>query len=148
MKKLYIRRATPEDVDLVFEWANDKTVRENSFNSEPIPYEEHAKWFGNKLKDSNCLLFIMETDGIPVGQIRLDITDDLAEISYAIGKEYRNKGYGKKIILLAENYIISNTLNITALTAKTKPENGKSKHIFQTLGYKEEYTEYRKDVRQ
>jgi hypothetical protein len=35
---IFFRFATPNDVNLVYEWANDPLVRINSFNSEPIEF--------------------------------------------------------------------------------------------------------------
>lgn len=34
---IYLRRADREDVELFFRWVNEPAVRENSFNTEPIP---------------------------------------------------------------------------------------------------------------
>ena len=33
----YLRRATESDVNMLFIWANDEMVRQNSFSKEPIP---------------------------------------------------------------------------------------------------------------
>ena len=32
-----LRPAAPEDVDLLFRWTNDPTVRANAFSTDPIP---------------------------------------------------------------------------------------------------------------
>ena len=42
--KLYLRTADENDMDLLFQWANDPDVRKNSFHSEPISYETHKKY--------------------------------------------------------------------------------------------------------
>ena len=46
----YLRKATIEDMDLLFQWANDPVVRKNSFSTAEISYEEHTKWYHNLLK--------------------------------------------------------------------------------------------------
>ena len=41
--KYYLRNNCKDDIDLLFVWANDFSVRQNSFNSKQISYEEHCK---------------------------------------------------------------------------------------------------------
>ena len=36
MSSLILRKANNEDINLLFDWANDDTVRNNSFNAEKI----------------------------------------------------------------------------------------------------------------
>lgn len=40
---------TSEDCSRVYNFSNDSLVRANSFDSEPIIYENHVKWF-NKME--------------------------------------------------------------------------------------------------
>lgn len=35
-ENIYLRKATPEDMKMLFDWANDEDVRRNSFNSNKI----------------------------------------------------------------------------------------------------------------
>ena len=42
---IYLREATIEDRDLLYEWANDPETRRASFNTDRINYEEHCRWF-------------------------------------------------------------------------------------------------------
>ena len=92
---IYLRKAEATDVDLLFEWANEPEVRKNSFNSELIDYSVHTKWFNKVLSSDNIEQFILMDDDTAVGQIRININEDEAEISYSIGAEFRGKGYGK-----------------------------------------------------
>lgn len=46
------------DSSLVYNLSKDPLVRINSFNSEPIIYENHVKWFNKVINDSNILLFL------------------------------------------------------------------------------------------
>lgn len=49
---------TSEDSSLVYNLSNAPLVRSNSFNSEPIIYENHVKWFNKVINDSNILFFL------------------------------------------------------------------------------------------
>lgn len=54
----YLRKATIADMDLLFEWANDPLVRQNSFTTEKITYEEHQRWFWKALERENFQQYI------------------------------------------------------------------------------------------
>ena len=47
------------DCSLIYNLSNDPLVRINSFNSEPIIYENHVKWFNKVINDSNILFFLV-----------------------------------------------------------------------------------------
>ena len=143
---VYLREATPTDMDLLFEWANDPAVRKNSFRSDPIPYEDHVKWFQHVMEDKNILQFILMDDDIPVGQIRLNLDNDEAEIGYSIVAEYRGKGYGHKILQLMIDKVHTEYPQIKKLIAKVKPENKASKKLFESEGYEMKYSCYSLDT--
>lgn len=137
MENIKIRKATIDDLDLIFEWANDPDERRNAFNSEPILYENHVKWYQSKMKSDDTYIFILMCDDIPVGQCRLDIEDGDALISYFIDHEYRNKGYGKKLLNLIYDKVKTQIPTIKTLTAEVKEENVPSQRVFLSLGYSE-----------
>ena len=95
-----LRLATQEDMDLLFEWANEEEVRRNSFSTEKILYENHVKWFENILKKENCRQYIYCVEDVSVGQVRLTISGEKAEIGYSICACFRGKGYGKRMLEL------------------------------------------------
>jgi len=137
MDNIHLREATQNDCDLLFEWANDKETRLNSFNSEPILYETHCKWYENKLKSSNTRIYIMMVDDMPIGQCRLDVENDNALISYLISKEHRGKGYGKRLIELVIGKMGALMPHIEWLVAEVKPDNLASRRIFKMLDFTE-----------
>ena len=145
MNSLNFRKANIDDIDLIFEWANDKVVRNNSFDSNPIKFSQHKIWFENHMKD----IYIFLCDDKPIGQLRLEINGEEAAISYSIAKEYRGCGYGKKIIEASEE-IAKQYDNVVFLEALVKDDNEYSNKIFEKLEYtknvKEGYIEYRKRI--
>lgn len=132
---IYLRKAEATDVDLLFEWANDPEVRKNSFHSEMIDYSTHIKWFEKILTSNDILQFILMDDNVAVGQIRINIDKDEAEISYSIGSKFRGKGYGKRIIKELEAAIKISYPQINKLVARVKPHNIASKKVFEGEGY-------------
>lgn len=134
---VYLRRADREDVELFFRWVNEPAARENSFNTEPIPWESHQKWFENVLADNGVRIYVLMQDNLPVGQVRLVFEDSMWQISYSIASAYRGQGYGKRILQLAENELISNGHTGEKLFAEVKAHNTASQRIFNRLGYAE-----------
>jgi UDP-2,4-diacetamido-2,4,6-trideoxy-beta-L-altropyranose hydrolase len=96
------RPARDGDASLVWKWANDPVVREVSFSSKPIAWEEHVQWFKSKIEDTRCLLYIaVDSREQPLGQVRYELDRDEAVISIALDAAYRGRGYGATIIRLA-----------------------------------------------
>jgi RimJ/RimL family protein N-acetyltransferase len=98
MSELNLRKVTPKDIKLIFEWANEDTVRENAINKEKILWENHKTWFQKIIISPNTLIFILEEKNIPIGQIRFDKIDNQYEIDYSIDLKYRGRGYGNEIV--------------------------------------------------
>ena len=140
---IYLREATMQDIDLLYEWANDPAVRINSFNSEPIQYDTHVKWYNHIMSDESVLQFILMDDNIPVGQIRLNINGDEAEIGYSIASAYRGKGYGHRVLQLIAEEVKAYYPVIKCLIAEVKPENIASNKLFEHEGYETKYICYK-----
>ena len=136
---IYLRNATAEDKDLLFHWANDPVVRSCSFNQEPIPYESHIEWFDRIMKDPSVKQFILMKDYTAVGQVRLSIIDDEAEIGYSIAPDARGCGYGSSIIRLVTELVKEQFPQICRLVAKVKPENSASIKIFERQCFSVDY---------
>lgn len=131
----YLRKVKWEDMDLLYAWANDKEVRQNSFSSEPIAYPIHQKWFREKMQEENSHLFILCQEQQNIGMLRLDMEGKKAVISYSIAAEYRNMSYGEKLIFLAEQKVRQSFPEIELLMAKVKADNQASNRIFVKSGY-------------
>lgn len=135
MGEVYFVKARWDDVDLLFEWANDDDVRKNSFSSEKINYEDHKKWFKKSLADKDVDNYICYLDSNSVGQIRLDYQNGEAVINYSIDRNYRGRGLGEMIIKLIESSIIDNRPDIKLLIGRVKFQNIASQRIFEKNNY-------------
>lgn len=131
----YLRDAVESDVNLLFQWANEKCVRKNSFLSHEISYNEHIIWYKDILEKENIRQFIYMHDNEPVGQIRITINGQEAEVSYSICVEKRQMGYGKEMLALLNQRVKQDYPDIKKLIAKVKPENIASQKVFSDIGY-------------
>jgi UDP-2,4-diacetamido-2,4,6-trideoxy-beta-L-altropyranose hydrolase len=96
---LSLRPATPEDCRRVWEWANDPIARSVSFHSALIPWEDHVRWFSQKLADP-ASRFLIATDhqGVPIGTSRCDERDGRGVISVNLAPAARGRGLGTQLI--------------------------------------------------
>lgn len=141
MSNLILVKARKEDCNLLFNWANEESVRENSFDSSKIVYEDHCNWFTNKLESPDTLIFIVKNAPHSIGVIRLEkIDNDSKLINYSIDVKYRQQGYGTKLLKLMKEKFPNQTL-----IGKVKKNNMSSIRAFEKAGYiKIEHPEYNK----
>lgn len=135
MNDIFFRKADMKDLDLTYIWANDKETRKNSFDSNEIGFDEHKDWFKKKLDSCNSHIYIFMNGSSPIGVLRLDVHDDISEISYSIDQKYRGQGYGKKMLLELEKLINEDRALSKHLKAEVKFDNIASQKIFEKLNY-------------
>jgi RimJ/RimL family protein N-acetyltransferase len=136
-ERLRLRQVREDDCRLLWEWANDKEVRASAFSSDPIPWEEHVRWFIRKLHEPTCFIFIaVDNEDTPLGQVRFDVDKDgEAEIDVSIDRDKRGLGYGALLISKAVKEVIRVT-HIRAVHAFIKPNNEASMRAFERAGFK------------
>jgi len=146
-----LRKVTERDVDILYRWANDATVRQNAFHTEPIPYEAHCAWFADKLADKNVLMYLLCRQEEPLGQIRLSIEEGTALIDYSVDVKHRGHGYGTQLVLMAQESLRENRMDVKICKAQVKYENPASARVFEKCGFDrcemEHYIEFTKRIR-
>lgn len=128
---LFLRKADENDTKVLFDWANDSEVRNNSINQKMIMWENHIEWYNSKLKNIDTKIFILSDGNESFGQVRIDKCKSHWEIDYSIAPEHRGKGLGKTIIkLLIEKF------QFYKFIAIVKKNNFASANVFLDLGFK------------
>ncbi|MEM6298312.1 MAG: UDP-2,4-diacetamido-2,4,6-trideoxy-beta-L-altropyranose hydrolase [Bacteroidota bacterium] len=126
------RLAQPEDMQLYFDWANDPAVRENSLNSEAIPWDSHQEWFLRKLQSPTVQFFLFEFDDQKVGQVRIEEDDAAYWINYSVSANQRGKGWCFAMVKATVQ-----ELKGRPIKAYVKVENQASIRIFEKLQFRE-----------
>lgn len=133
---LTIREAGPQDRGLLWMWANDRTVREQSLDRSPIPWVAHVAWFDRVGHDPDTRLLIMEADGLPVGQLRFDLEDGHATVNYSLDACVRGRGWGRQIIEMGLEWLSSHGAEKPVeLVAIVRIDNPASSKVFERLGF-------------
>ena len=143
---LNLRKVNKDDIELLYEWVNDPAVRNNSFNTGKIAFEDHKKWFENTLLNEDRIIFILEDSNTPVGQIRFDIKEDKAYIDYSVSKDNRGKGYGKVLLDMGVSKLKEIRPEVKTVIGLVKPQNEESKNCFKNSGYPEKSVCYELDL--
>ena len=133
--ELKVRLATKHDCIDYFNWANDSQVRENSLDSADIEWTGHQKWFTEKINSESTEMYVLEASGLPVGQIRFELVDETAEISYSLDELVRGRGWAATAIDLSVSCFRNR--NAIPLNAVGKNMNTKSRSTFFKLGFTE-----------
>ncbi len=127
---LELRKATLNDCKLIFDWANDKDVRNNAINQNAITWEDHCTWFSKILFSPDSSIFILTINKMPAGQIRLDKNAKGWFITYSVDKAQRGKGIGKMLITKGIEHVPNGDI-----FALVRCENIASIKVFERLGF-------------
>lgn len=137
MEEGYLRPAVEEDMDLLFVWTNEPAVRRNSFSTAEISYEEHKQWYHRLLQREDCRQYIYMYEGTAVGQVRVTVEGDTAELGYSVCAERRGMGHGEQILTLIAGQIEADFPEVKRVIGKVKTENVASQRAFLNTGYTE-----------
>ncbi len=136
VKLLRLRPASIQDDKLVYEWLNDRLVRQMSFSSEPIDWETHKQWFDNYLNNTKQYYLIVEIEQMqqyyPCGQVRFD---ENGEIGILIAPTYRGMGLASICLKLSIDYIRQENNSYKQIIAHIKHANKSSIKAFERAGF-------------
>lgn len=146
VQSLSLRRAILEDSYSLWQWRNHDSIRLVSRNTDFISLESHEQWFNGILKCSDRVVLIAEHEHHPIGVVRFDFENTIAEISiYCIPSE-QGAGFSIDMLKEAENFILQNYCNITEIRAVVLADNWASHHLFSNAAYQRSSTTYLKSL--
>ena len=133
--EIFLRPVKLEDCRRVWRWANDPSVRSISFSKAFIPWNEHLRWF-MKRKKLPFFYIGQNSEGMPLGQARIDQKNDELVISVMIDEAYRKQGYGAKLIKSACDEVFK-SLGSQEIHAYIESGNDNSCKAFIIAGFHE-----------
>lgn len=133
-----LRPAKEEDCRLFWLWRNEPETRKASFREEAIPYENHEKWFRQRLASPDTRLFVVVgPGGLEVGYLRFDLEGPSAQVSVSVDPSQRGRGYAAAAVRQGIQRILSEE-GIRRVVALIKPDNARSLRLFERAGFREE----------
>lgn len=134
-----LRTIEPDDIYKLFEWRNHPDIQSKSFNTNPILWVEHEKWFKAKINDPDTTIFMAYCGENSIGSIRFENKDDAVKVSVMLNPSFIGKGFGTEIIRLAVKKFVSEKKSNKPIIAEIKKDNIASIKAFQKAGFKENY---------
>lgn len=133
--RVNVRAAVSADAQRLHHWRNSDAVRAVSFNSDPIPFEDHCRWLDNALSNPLQLILIGAIAGNAVGSIRYALSDAGADISIVVAPEAQGRGIGGALLEAGEAYLRTIHRGPLLLRALIKLGNRASLHLFEAAGF-------------
>jgi RimJ/RimL family protein N-acetyltransferase len=101
----------------------------------PVEWDEHNNWVEAVVAGkTNKELYIIESEGEGVGQLRLDFDNNEAEVSISLFKSSHSKGVATRALLIAvTNPDVSKRVN--RLIAEVNKNNPASQRLFEKVGF-------------
>ena len=131
------REARQADADVLWRWANDRETRQNSFSRSPIPCAAHVAWLEQRLASDATRIWVFSDGEAPVGQVRFDIADGVAEIGITVAPERRGRGYGKAMLQQAIRCLHEERGDHVRPRASVLARNEASLRLFKACGFEE-----------
>jgi len=126
-----------DDAALLWRWANDVETRRNAFDAAPIPYASHVGWLERRLASEATRLLIFSDEAGPVGQVRFDVEDGVAEIDIAIAPERRGQGLGTTMLRAALDGLRAEWGDRVRPRAHVLAHNERSLRMFRRCGFRQ-----------
>lgn len=125
-----LRRVCLDDEEMLFQWRLADEHRSPWWAGVHVTRERHAKWFRDRLDSPAVRMFVLELDGIPVGDGRIEST---GEIVYNVTPEHQGRGFGTELVrmLVAD----ARRDGWTRIRALVDEDNGASARVLQKAGF-------------
>lgn len=134
--KVALRPAITEDVDRLFAWVNmPDSLAGKLRTARPIPYDSHRRWCESRLADPSCRIRIIELDGVPVGQLRLEPGSYGYEVDIYVEAGSRQNGLAANALAQAIADLRANEPE-SVFIATIRSENQASRCLFERLGFR------------
>ena len=151
MKTVVLRKADKSDNRDIWLWRNHPQVRCNFFNTKPVPWQEHKKWFSSKIKSPSTKIYIAKEGGRKIGVIRFELKNRYATVSVNLNPAFFGRGLGSKIIEIGTDKFYNDTKLRNTIRAEIKKNNTASLKAFEKAGYeiaqnKKEKVIYEKNI--
>ncbi|MCX6169738.1 MAG: GNAT family N-acetyltransferase [Ignavibacteriales bacterium] len=132
----YLRTARDIDTMMVFNLSNERSVRLNSVDQSQIKWQDHIKWYSEKINDNNCLFFLaFNSNDEFVGQVRFDIRLNYAVISISIDKKFRGKGLSSPLLIKSSFQCLKEKPKVKSILAYIRHANTTSIKAFASAAY-------------
>lgn len=132
-----LRPVVAADSAQLLAWTNDPTVRQFSFNSNPVSPAEHEQWLAARLGHPQHLLLLAEDaeSKQPVGLIRFSIEVKEATLSYLLDAAYRGQGLAPQLLVQGTRHVLQEQPALRRVVGHVQQRNEASIRAFRRAGF-------------
>ncbi|NQT22167.1 MAG: PIG-L family deacetylase, partial [Candidatus Omnitrophica bacterium] len=98
-----LRYPLKKDSKVIWNWRNHPEVRKNFFNTKIVSWDEHKKWFLQKIRDPHAKIYIATCKRKKIGVIRFETIQENAFVSVNVNPAFFGEGFGSLIICHGTN---------------------------------------------
>lgn len=136
--RVTLRPLRASDLEMTRAWRNRPDVRRWFFDDREVDAEGHRRWFEAYSRRTDDEIYIVEADGVAVGQASIYNIDDAtgtAEVGrFVAAPAMEGKGHMSAALeLLIE---IARRRRLTRLYLHVKPDNARGVSLYQRLGFR------------
>jgi UDP-2,4-diacetamido-2,4,6-trideoxy-beta-L-altropyranose hydrolase len=132
---LTVRPAADTDSLALWLWRNDPVTRATSKTSEPVPWQQHARWFAACLASPDRWLLMGEVGAEPVGMVRFDRREDGSHlVSINVAPAWRGRKIGAALLGKAHE-ALQGRFGSARCVAEIHDANTASQRIFARCGF-------------
>jgi UDP-2,4-diacetamido-2,4,6-trideoxy-beta-L-altropyranose hydrolase len=128
-----LRGVVAEDAAALFAIANDPDTRSVSRVAARIAPDEHLAWFARVRARDGTTFWMVEVDGLAVGQIRFHRSHSCWEVSYALEAAARGKGWATDVVRAGVRRL--RAVDGGPIVAVVHAGNLASHRVFRRLGF-------------
>ena len=142
--KIKFRKIQENDLDILILWRNKEGIRDFNTQFILLNLELQKKWFNNIRKNDERKMFMITYQNKPIGVcglINIDNENHNADIAIIIGEQ---KFHGKRIGTIVMKKLLKigfKNLNLHRISAEVFEFNIISQRFFDSLGFKQEYSQ-------
>lgn len=125
-----VRPAEADDAERIHRWNDHPDARAASFQTGPIPWNDHLGWFAARRADPSTPIYVAaDHDGQDLGVVRFAVEGNVAEIGVALDPQRRGQGWGAAMIG-AGCAAVFGAHDLTSVVAAVKTSNVASQRAF------------------
>lgn len=135
-EKTRLKPASSADMKNLFNWRNDFRIRKNFFDQAPVSWDQHQKWFKDKIRESETSIYTAFYGNEKVGSIRFERKEGRLKTSIMLNPAYLGRGLGRLIIKKGVKKFIGNKRLLEPIRAEIKNDNIASIKAFKGAGFR------------
>lgn len=131
-----LRAVDVDDSDLLLSWRNKPEIVALGALNREVSKAEHERWFAGKLASHDSMIWIVQNDGLPIGQVRFDSVNSREKvISIFLLSEYIGCGFGSAALKQSCNLAFGHWHSLKIIRADILKNNARSIGVFERCGF-------------